>query len=132
MKTDECCAGESCRADTTGRMRCLPGAGGCSAAGYPCAVAQQCCGGFCLPDGSGAYACRDTCAPDGAGCGAPEDCCSGACVGSPGATVCIAISLPPAEPVCVSAGDACDTAPGSCCVGTLCAEVQGGTHACAP
>ena len=50
MKADECCAGASCRADAAGPMRCLPGGAGCAAAGYPCVVAAQCCGGFCLPD----------------------------------------------------------------------------------
>jgi hypothetical protein len=130
MKADECCAGESCRADATGGLRCLPAGEHCSAAGYPCAVAAQCCGGWCLPDGSGAYACGDACAPVGAGCMAPEDCCSGSCVGPPGAAVCIATG-PAGEPMCAAPGDACEATPGSCCAGTVCAQVQSTTRACA-
>jgi len=131
MKTEECCGGERCRADTTGHLRCLPAGEGCSATGYPCAVAAQCCGGWCLPDGSGAFACRDACAPVGALCEAPEDCCSGSCVGPPGAAVCVLAGPPPAHPICAAAGDACATTSGACCAGTVCAQVEAGARACA-
>jgi hypothetical protein len=110
-------------------MRCLPGGGGCAAAGFPCAVAAQCCGGRCLPDGSGGYACRDACAPVGADCSAPEDCCGASCLGPPGAAACVAPA--PGDPMCVAAGDSCDTVSGSCCAGTVCAQVTTGARACA-
>jgi hypothetical protein len=130
MKADECCAGATCGADGTGRLRCLPAGEGCAAAGYPCAVAAQCCGGWCLPDGSGGYACRDACAPVGAACMAPGDCCTGSCVGPPGAAACAAF-VPSGDPVCAGAGVSCDATPGSCCAGTACAPVQSGGRACA-
>jgi hypothetical protein len=129
MKAEECCKGASCRADTIGRLRCLPAGGGCAAVGYPCAVAEQCCSGRCLPDGAGGYACRDACAPLGAGCVAPEDCCGGSCVGPPGAAACVAVTKPPG-PVCAVAGESCDAMSGSCCAGTVCAQVEGGAQAC--
>jgi hypothetical protein len=112
-------------------MRCLPAGGGCGAVGYPCAVAEQCCSGRCLPDGAGAYACRDACAPFGAGCAASEDCCGGSCLGPPGAAACVALTQPPGDPVCAIAGAPCDTTAGSCCAGTVCARVDDGAHACA-
>jgi hypothetical protein len=130
MKADECCAGATCRAAAGERMRCQPGGSGC--AGYPCVVAAQCCGGWCLPDGSGGFSCRDACAPAGAGCAASADCCNGSCVGAPGATVCAGGGAAPPEPVCVNAGDACVADPGACSAGTVCAQVDDGAHACAP
>ena len=132
MKAEECCAGASCRADATGLMRCLPRGAGCAAAGYPCVVAAQCCGGFCLPDAAGGYTCRDTCAPTGAACSTSEDCCGGSCLGAAGATVCATAGVVPADPLCISAGDTCSANPGACCAGTVCAQIAGGAHACAP
>jgi len=131
MKADECCDGETCRADSTGRMRCLPAEAGCAAVGFPCSVAEQCCGGRCLPDGAGGHACRDACAPIGAACAASADCCSASCVGSPGATVCATVPGAPVDPVCVSPGEPCDSDSGGCCGGTTCAQLEAGGRACA-
>jgi hypothetical protein len=131
MKPDECCAGTRCHADAAGAMRCLPKAGGCSAAGFPCSVGEQCCGHRCLPDGTGGYTCRDTCAPAGAACSATADCCGGSCVGAPGATVCVP-AAGATDPICVAPGDACESALGACCAGTACAQLASGGRACAP
>jgi hypothetical protein len=134
MKDGDCCAAGpmACRKDATGTSRCLgpmtPGVT-CSEVGFPCSVPEQCCGGHCLPDGTGALVCRDACAPDGAGCHADEDCCGGACVGAPGQTVCA--SGPAGDARCTRAGDPCDSLVAACCAGTVCAVVTGGGHACA-
>jgi hypothetical protein len=114
-----------------GRSRCLPEGDACAAAGYPCAVAEQCCSGRCLPDGAGGYACRDACAPAGAGCVSPDDCCGGACVGPAGAAACDVVTRAPGEPLCTANGDACATTTGTCCAGSVCARVEGGAQACA-
>ena len=112
-------------------MRCLPATAGCAAAGFPCSVDEQCCGGLCLPDGAGGYACSDTCAPAGARCNAPQDCCTGSCAGSSGAAVCVPAPGTIPDPICGGAGQACEGAGDSCCAGTACSEVSGGSRACA-
>jgi hypothetical protein len=126
---------DACRKDQTGTMRCLgaPAApASCTLPGYSCAVAEQCCGAHCLPDGRGALACRSGCAPLGAACTANEDCCAGVCLGPPGRTACVAVDAPGGAGTCTPAGEACDPLETFCCGGTLCAIVEGGVHACAP
>jgi hypothetical protein len=137
MMSKECCGGgaDACRKDQTGTMRCLgPAAGGssCTLAGYPCVLAEQCCGSHCLPDGTGALSCRSSCAPLGAACTANEDCCDGTCLGPPGRTACVGVNAPIDAARCTPAGDACDPLAAFCCGGSLCAIVSGGGHACAP
>jgi len=46
--------------------------------------------------------------------------------------VCVAAGATPSDPVCIAAGEACATNGGTCCAGTVCAQVSGGVHACAP
>jgi hypothetical protein len=135
MMTADCCDGGSgaCRDDRTGVLRCLPPASAsCAGAGSGCAVGEQCCGGFCVADGSGALGCRDACLPLGAPCRANEDCCDGACAGPPASPVCVAASGAPAAGACTASGQACDPAQAACCAGAQCAVVSGGAAACAP
>jgi hypothetical protein len=130
-KPDECCAGTTCAADTTGTSRCLPAGTGCAADGLPCSIAAQCCGGACLPDGNGGASCRSRCAPLGAACVAGEDCCDGLCAGGPGAGACASLATEPPGERCTAAGAACDPLTTFCCAGTTCAVVRGGGAACA-
>ena len=116
-KNDECCGGERCGADADGRMRCLPAGDGCAANGFPCRVAAQCCGGFCLPDATAGFFCAGACAPTGAACRAARDCCAGSCVGPPGATVCVHGAADPEGPICTAGGDGCATGESGCCAG---------------
>jgi hypothetical protein len=135
-KSDECCAkgADACRPDGAGALRCQAPAGGpaCVADGHGCALREQCCSGFCLPDSTGALYCRGACAPVGAPCAGVNDCCAGVCGGEPGRTVC----LPPADapggaPTCLQLGADCDVGAARCCGGALCATVNGGRTACA-
>jgi hypothetical protein len=132
-KSDECCgkAANACRADAAGALRCQGPAAACVSDGHGCALPDQCCSGFCLPDATGALYCRAACAPVGAPCAGTGDCCAGVCGGEPGRTVCI----PPAEPagavMCLQLGELCDVSAGRCCAGTLCATVTGGGTSCA-
>ena len=88
-KAMDCCPGESCSPVATGGSRCVPLATSCVGDGYPCTLSEECCGGHCLPDGTGALSCRSVYAPIGAPCTATDDCCSGGtCVGTPGSLIC--------------------------------------------
>jgi hypothetical protein len=131
-KTTDCCAGESCAADASGRLRCRPAGESCVNDAYPCALDEECCGGHCLPDATGVLSCRSICAPIGAPCSATDDCCGGACTGNPGALVCAPIGLTTSAPTCFVAGDGCDPKNPACCGGTVCASLPGATTGCAP
>jgi hypothetical protein len=131
MKDDECCerVRGSCRADGDGALRCLGAIGAtCLAGGAACAVPEQCCSGFCLPDGAGGLACRPACAPAGAPCVASGDCCERACVGPSGRAVCAAVAG--STPACLPAGAPCTAGQSSCCAGTSCEPTTAGTSAC--
>jgi hypothetical protein len=133
-KAMDCCAGESCSAVETGRSRCVPSARSCVGDGYPCTLGDECCGGHCLPDSTGALSCRSVYAPTGAPCTASDDCYSGSsCVGSPGSLICAPLDpSAPGTATCTADGDACDAVNPVCCGGTVCAHVTGGATACAP
>ena len=136
MKGEACCAGgaAACRADQTGALRCLGGAGApaCVAAGRACAISEQCCGGLCRSDGTGALVCHDGCAPLGAPCRAGADCCGESCAGAPGAAACVAVgTATPTGERCAAAGEPCDPIATDCCQGTVCAALPTGGFACA-
>ena len=132
-KAMDCCPGESCSPVATGGSRCLPLTRSCVGDGYPCALSEECCGGHCLPDGTGALSCRSVYAPVGAPCTASDDCSSGAaCLGTPGSLVCSPLDSSAPGVMCTGRGDACDPANPVCCAGTACSRVAGSTTACAP
>jgi hypothetical protein len=136
-KSDECCGkgADACRPDGAGVRRCqAPSAIGaaCGAEGFGCALPEQCCSGFCLPDTTGALYCRAACAPVGAPCAGAKDCCAGECGGEPGRTVCLTpVDLQGAPPTCLQLGADCDVKAARCCGGAVCATVNGGRTACA-
>lgn len=134
-KDDECCgkAAGACRADAAGVLRCQGAAGAaCVSEGHGCALSEQCCSGFCLPDTTGALYCRASCAPVGAPCAGSADCCAGACGGEPGQAVCLPQQKVAGDAgVCLQLGEPCDVAAARCCAGTLCAKVTGGGTSCA-
>lgn len=131
-KPSDCCAGETCSADSSKRFRCTPSGGRCLTDRYPCALSDECCGGYCLPDSTAALSCHSLCAPIGAPCTATDDCCMGACVGSPGSLICSPVDLTTSAPTCTEPGDSCDASNAACCGGTICAMISGGTTGCAP
>jgi hypothetical protein len=80
----------------------------CVADGGTCAFADECCGGFCLPDGSGGFVCAAMCVQLGDSCTFDADCCeAGLCVGG---------SCTPNTGDCLPIGNEC-TAPADCCSG---------------
>ncbi len=88
----------------------------CLPDGAECTFADECCGGFCLPDANGDYYCGATCVPEGGTCTADIDCCEGVCtdgVCEPNFTDCEPIGGPCTAPEdCCSAY--CDLTNGMC------------------
>jgi hypothetical protein len=135
MMDKDCCGGAgSCRAGSDGALRCLPAAAGaqCTPSGYSCRVPEQCCGGRCAPDATGALACRATCVPPGAPCAGPGDCCSGLCSGAFGGFVCLPVpDGSPGASVCAPLGEPCDPLEPACCADGVCVTLATGGSACA-
>jgi hypothetical protein len=86
----------------------------CVADGQPCAFADECCSGFCLPDANGDLTCGVTCVPLAGACTADGDCCDGVCVNG---------SCQPSQVSCVPLGGQCEES-ADCCSG-YCDENNG-------
>jgi len=52
----------------------------CLEDGEPCSFAEECCGGFCLPNADGELVCGSECVPVDGACTADVDCCDGVCI----------------------------------------------------
>jgi len=84
----------------------------CLENGEACAFGDECCGGRCLPDSTGALTCSSECIPiGGQWCTSAADCCAGVCAQG---------SCVPASQQCVALGREC-TSDAECCTG-LCAD----------
>jgi hypothetical protein len=65
----------------------------CVPDGQDCAFADECCGGYCVPDATGAYVCGSECIDLAGACTSNADCCGGLeCLGgicTPQSTECV-------------------------------------------
>ena len=135
MKADECCAGADAAAPTpTGRMRCLPAGGGLRRRRLSPAPSRDAVLRRSLP----ARRPRRVRVPRRLRAARRDlrrdrGLLRRACVGPPGASGLRRRSTRRRRPpICTPPGDPCDPLAAACCAGTVCAEVAGGAHACAP
>ena len=73
---------------------CIPDEG-------PCSLADECCGGFCLPTEDGGYVCASECVVVDGACTADVDCCEGVCVDgscTPDQFGCVPLGQKPSDP----------------------------------
>jgi hypothetical protein len=96
-----------CLASVLGVSRCFTAgtSDACRSDGSECAFGDECCGGICLPDQTGALRCGSQCVSTGGSCTASADCCNGPCV----LGRCV-----PNEQACIPLGQGCSTST-ECC-----------------
>jgi hypothetical protein len=119
-RQDCCVAGgatKMCKADVLDSSRCY-GLTTCQAAAQPCANDTDCCGAYCVPNGSGILSCVSaSCIASGAACSSTSQCCRGlTCVMPTGSVRGACRSL---GATCALYGQAC-TLMSDCCNGVPC------------
>jgi hypothetical protein len=112
---DGATAGDATAGDATAGDAGTPPPPNCLPDGAPCAFAEQCCNGFCLPDANGDLVCNPQCVPEGEICTADVDCCDDG--------ICLNGTCQPNYADCLPLGDKC-VAPDECC-SNVCDTIEG-------